>query len=301
MDLNRNEKILFSINKNGVGIEVGPSHAPVAPKKMGYHVHIIDHACKAELIVKYQNEHTENIEDVDFIWSGESYAELTGKTDYYDWLIASHVIEHVPDFIGFLNGCGEVLKNDGVLSLAVPDMRYCFDACRASTGISKIIDAFTAQRKTHSLGTAIENYLNFVVNGKLIAWNDEAGSDFNLMFEEHDALAKIESFRNANDYVDFHAWCFTPSSFRLLIQDLNLLGYISLKEITFFPTAGHEFFVTLSKGGKGSGLDRITLLNQARNELSETQRLTTQQELGKVDNFRKRLRNKVDRIFGRKE
>ena len=41
--MERKEKILKHIDKNGYGIEIGPRHNPVAPKSAGYKVHIIDH------------------------------------------------------------------------------------------------------------------------------------------------------------------------------------------------------------------------------------------------------------------
>ena len=40
--MNRKEKILRYLNKDGYGIELGPSHNPIASKKEGYKVHIIE-------------------------------------------------------------------------------------------------------------------------------------------------------------------------------------------------------------------------------------------------------------------
>ena len=79
--MNRKEKVLRHINKNGQGVEIGPSHSPVAPKKEGYKVHIIDHMSREQLIAKYKDHHVnlENIEEVDFVWRGDNYWELTGK------------------------------------------------------------------------------------------------------------------------------------------------------------------------------------------------------------------------------
>src|SRR5690348_699310 len=106
----RADYILANINKGGVGVEIGPSHRPLAPKSMGYRTHVIDHMTKDELKVKYENANValENIEEVDFVWRGESYAELTKRSKYYDWIIASHVIEHVPNLIGFLSDCDQI-------------------------------------------------------------------------------------------------------------------------------------------------------------------------------------------------
>jgi hypothetical protein len=48
--LKRDAKILKLINKAGYGIEIGPSYGPVAPKKSGYKVEIIDHLNREQLI-----------------------------------------------------------------------------------------------------------------------------------------------------------------------------------------------------------------------------------------------------------
>lgn len=70
--MNRKNKILRHIFKDGHGIEIGPSHNPVAPKKEGYQVHIIDHMNREQLINKYKDHHVnlKNIEEVDFVWQG---------------------------------------------------------------------------------------------------------------------------------------------------------------------------------------------------------------------------------------
>ena len=112
--MERKNKILRHITKEGRGIEIGPSHNPITPKKDGYLVHIIDHMSREQLINKYRdhNVNLDNIEEVDFVWQGQPYSELTGKCKYYDWIIASHMIEHTPDLIGFLNECDAILKDE---------------------------------------------------------------------------------------------------------------------------------------------------------------------------------------------
>jgi len=92
-----------------------------------------------------------------------------------------------------------------------------------------------------------------------------------------DDFALIHSFNAAKDlskkieesqgYVDIHCSCFTPSSFRLIIDDLYNLGYIKLKEEYVHQTVGHEFFVTLSFNGSGIKNSRLELLKKIKNEL----------------------------------
>ena len=267
--MNRNEKVLKYISKNSCGIEIGPSHNPIAPKKEGYNVHIIDHMNRKDLISKYK-EHSvnlDNIEDVDFVWNGESYNELTGNSKYYDWIIASHVIEHTPDLIGFLNDCDSILKDDGMLSLVVPDKRFCFDYHRPITGISKIIDSHFQKNKIHTPGTITEYFLNVVSKEGNIAWDSFSIGKFNFIHDLNDVQHYITKAVEEKEYIDVHSWVFVPNSFRLIIQDLYTLGFIQFKEVIFFPTVGCEFYITLSRKGKNLNKSRIEILEDIQSEI----------------------------------
>jgi SAM-dependent methyltransferase len=208
------------------------------------------------------------VEDVDFIWQDQSYEELTGNSNYYDWIIASHVIEHTTDLIEFLNRCDRVLKDDGVLSLVVPDKRYGFDHYRPVSSLSRIIDAHYQPSRFHTPGTAAEFYLNAVARGDRIVWGPKATDSYKLSHSLADARDAMKSAMTAQQYEDYHAWCFVPQAFRLLIQDLYDLELISLRELEYFPTAGFEFFVTLSRKGRGIDVSRLEMLAAIESEIS---------------------------------
>ena len=269
--MTRKAKILKHIDKNGRGIEIGPAHRPVAPKKKGYNVHIIDHLSREDLVNKYKghNINIKDIEEVDFIWRGEPYLELTGKHKYYDWIIASHVIEHTPDLIGFLNDCDTILKDDGVISLCIPDKRYCFDHYRPITGISKIIDNHFQKNKIHTPGTIAEYLLNVVSKADNISWNVSTIGDYKLIHSLENALQGMKSMLDGGEYIDVHAWCFVPHSFRLILHDLYCLELIPFQEVDFFPTEESEFFVTISRNGKGIRESRLEMLEMIEAEIKE--------------------------------
>ena len=67
--MDRKEIILRSIDKQGLGVEIGPSHRPLAAKRDGFKVHIIDHMDRAGLVRKYQDHGVDldAIEEVDFV------------------------------------------------------------------------------------------------------------------------------------------------------------------------------------------------------------------------------------------
>jgi hypothetical protein len=272
--MDRKSRMLSFLNQAGKGLEIGPSHNPVAPKREGFDVHVVDHCDRAALVEKYRPHGVDidSIEDVDFVWRNTSYGELTGKPKFYDWIIASHVIEHTPDLIGFMQGADEVLKDEGVLSLAVPDKRFCFDHFRPITGIGSLIDAHVNQNHVHTAGRVAEYFLNVVSLSGRIAWDRSFQStqpvnSFAFVHGAEDALSGMRAVTEQGAYLDVHAWCFTPSSFRLLIEDLHRLGLSPLREVAFFSDAGGEFFAALSRSGKGPDLTRMKLLENIEAEI----------------------------------
>lgn len=243
----REQILLQGIDKRSLGLEIGPSHCPVAPKRDGFNVRILDHLDAAGLRSKYADHDVDvtAIEEVDYVWSGQPLEELVGE-DRFAWIIASHVIEHVPDLVGFLNSCERILASDGLLSLAIPDKRYCFDCQRENTALGRVIDVALAKPSNHSPGTAAEYFLKVCRKGDRIAWGEGHTGDLEPVHGLTDALYAMAQVRSGH-YYDLHEWVFTPDSFRTIIRDLRDLRLIAIEEQCFHPTRGHEFFVTLRK------------------------------------------------------
>lgn len=264
----RKDYVLSTIDRDGVGIEIGASHDPIAPKRDGFKVHVIDHASREELLGKYASHGValDRIEEVDFIWHGESYVELTGKPRHYDWIIASHVIEHTPDLIAFLNDCDSVLKDDGVLSLVIPDKRFCFDRFRPITGLARLVDSHVSGNKIHSPGAVAEYTLNVASKAGQGSWKAGTAGDYAFFHSARQAVDAMRHVRENRAYVDVHNWCFVPHSFRLLLDDLHTLGYTPLREVAFHPTEGFEFYVTLGRSGGGPRKSRLEMLREVDRE-----------------------------------
>jgi SAM-dependent methyltransferase len=268
--MTRNEKILRHVSRAGRGIEIGPSYNPVAPKREGYDVKIIDALDREGLRAKYRTHPVslEAIEEVDYVWRGEPYPELLGGAGGFDWIIASHLIEHTPDLIGFLNGCADILAPTGVLSLAIPDKRYCFDHFRPISGIGQVIDRHAAKARGHTAGSIAEFMLNAVGLDGEITWSSASRGRWEFRCPIDETRAQLREALKGPTGLDVHAWCFTPASFRLMIHDLAALDLIRLREISHSPTEGCEFFITLGANGAGPDCSRLDLLNQIGRELS---------------------------------
>jgi len=259
--------LLKYIRKEAKGLEIGPSLNPAVTRKEGYNVKTLDHATKAELISKYKHRDTSKIEDVDFVWRGENYRDIIGSEEMFDWIIASHVIEHTTDLVGFLSDCSSLLPIGGVLSLAIPDHRFCFDHFRTKTGLGEIIDANVPGKTRHSLGTITDYFLNVVQNDGRMAWSPaKKDNSYSYCFDREQARGHILKAKRDDDYTDVHSWRFTPSHFHLLMEDLRFLEYTDFGVLECSTTCGHEFFATLEKG-LDSRIDRMEMATKALSEI----------------------------------
>jgi 2-polyprenyl-3-methyl-5-hydroxy-6-metoxy-1,4-benzoquinol methylase len=250
------KKIENHINFRGNGLEIGPGYLPLYPKSDGYKVKILDHVSEEELKRKYNRTklNLDEIEKVNFIWNGEPYVDLVNE-ERFDWIVASQVIEHVPDFIGFINECDSILKENGVLVLFVPDRRYTLDYFRSTSSLASIIDAHVIKRTRPSPGN--------VLDALLLETNPYKDSnnpyDKYLNFLETPNQDLYQKYIEFTEYKDIHIWVFTPSHFRMIIENLFLCGTIKLRERICFPSERREFCIILSRSGNGPNLSRLEL------------------------------------------
>ncbi|MCL2819428.1 MAG: hypothetical protein FWD38_01130 [Oscillospiraceae bacterium] len=271
--MDRRDKIISKCNLNGAGLEIGPSINPVVPKCDGYNIETIDHTDKKGLIEKYSSHgiNLDKIEEVDYVWNGESYKELTGKINHYDYIIASHVIEHTCDLIAFLCDCSELLNENGVLSLVIPDKRFCYDYFRPVTCISQVIDRHLSKCTFNSPGSVYDYYSSVCFCGDNLAWEGlHPPFDVGLAYDTSDAKEAYLEVLNNEKYIDIHNWVFTKNSFELIIHNLNCLDLIDLVVAESFDTKGHEFYVSLVKRDvpfQSSKEERLRLTLNAKNEL----------------------------------
>ena len=266
----RAARITKYLNLDALGLEIGPSHNPLLPKSAGFKVDVLDHLSQADLKQKYQGHlgvQIENIEPVDYIWSGEPISELTGQ-DRYDWVLASHVLEHIPDVITFINEIEKILKPEGLLALALPDKRRCFDYYNSITATGDVLDAFYQKRVAPSVGQIFNHFANAVSQGGNLSWQQSRRKEMRFVHTFGEVKNAMNSVLESSAYVDIHCWRFTPESFELLIDDLYQLKLSGLVLFERPVNAGAEFYATLAKGRKPMNNDRISRLSEMYSALS---------------------------------
>src|SRR5256885_15053104 len=132
--MNRADMLLFGLSKLDKIIEIGPSHAPLAPKSENWNSFVVDHDTRSNLVIKYQAMGVDphKIEDVDFVWNSGAIIDAVPESHRgsFKAFIASHVIEHSTDIVRFLLSAQHLISPHGVIILAVPDKRKTFDFFR---------------------------------------------------------------------------------------------------------------------------------------------------------------------------
>ena len=273
--MDRRDKAFAHINLEGRGLEIGASHSPLLPKSAGSRIEIVDHASRPELIEKYRDlgiapDLIARIEEVDHVWSGGNLADAVGERGAYDYIIGSHMIEHMLDLIGFLQDCEALLRDGGRLSLIIPDKRYCFDMFQPLTTVGATVNGHLSGMRFHPFGTVLDHHAYACLRGpEVISWNSATTTPVEMQFDDlRTSNEQLELGRRQEQYVDVHRWRFTPTSFRLLVQDLRDLGYHHLAEVGWFDTAGNEFFITLARTDVAPEReDRLAMLLKIDEEL----------------------------------
>jgi Methyltransferase domain len=267
--LTRTQKLLHHIDlAHQMGVEIGPLVNPVVTRKMG-EIRYIDHVSTEALRLKYADDPSIDINqivDVDYVWGEKSLEALTHTEAPFDYLIASHVIEHVPDLVGWLSEIRTILKRGGILSLAIPDKRQCFDCQRQNTRLCELIQAYLSQSRQPTSGQIFDYYAGTVGTAKgEITWNGQLDASAGLrnLRSLSTAWDLTEQAFASGDYCDVHCWVFTPASFLNLLADLAELGLLKFEVVQLYETAGCEFFVSLRAMEQPVARSAIHLLAEA--------------------------------------
>lgn len=261
--MDRREIIHRMVDTTGLGLEIGPSHAPVFPKSAGYRVETLDYTDADGLRAKYRDDPTvdlSRIEPVDYVSDGRAPADVIPHRDRYDYIFSSHVIEHVTDFVGYLQGCEALLKPGGVAVLAVPDKRYTFDALQPVSTTGRVLEAHARGHTRHTPAAIYDFFSNFaLLDGREVWTRSDRGE---VALSPHAVSAKPvfdDALTPGHRYHDVHGWVFTPNSFRLILSDLRALGLTSLGETELVEMHVLEFLVSLRKGAQVDAVPRIDL------------------------------------------
>lgn len=239
----------------GHGLEVGPLHRPLLTRDVA-DVSYVDVYPRAKLIEVHAHSprvRGEDIPEIDFpLWDGErvrTIDEATKAGAPFDWIYASHVVEHVPDLIGWLQQLESISTPDGALVLVVPDRRYCFDAHRPPTTVGEMVLAHDNGDTIPSVRAVYDHHRSAIRSTAPQLWKGKRPGYAARIHPLTYVMRQVERAR-AGHYVDCHVWTFTDTSFVQQVEELGEMGLTSwwVESVKPAPQNTLEFFAVLRRG-----------------------------------------------------
>ena len=217
--------LLSVIRSNESVLEIGPFASPVAKGEGVKYFDIMDQKALIEHALKIGYA-TNNIPKIDYVSKNGDLSIVGDKS--FDFVVSSHCIEHQPDLIEHLNQVSRILKPSGCYLLMIPDKRYCFDHYLPESNIADVVQAHFEKRTSHNLCSLIKNHMLLTHNDTIRHWEGDHGP-MPTACEPGVMKRVFEEYKSLNgDYIDIHAWQFTPRSFLNLIEQLHGAELVTL-------------------------------------------------------------------------
>ncbi len=250
--MNRRDKLLAGLDLRQIrAMEIGALDKPIVPPDTPG-VFYVDHADTGTLRQKYLDDphvNKDRLVNVGGVWGDRTLAEASAGAGPFDLIVASHVVEHVPDLITWLAELRSVLSTTGEVRLAIPDRRYTFDYLRRETQVADVLDAWIQRARRPLTRCVLDHALHVGTVDTAEAWSPGYdGRGVKTWLTSEQAIAKAREALVDGQYHDVHCWVFTPHSFARLMADMARHGVLGLRCSGFHDTlpGDLEFFVNFS-------------------------------------------------------
>ncbi len=263
----RRRTITEHLNLDGHGLEVAPYFNAVLTKdryRVSY-VDYVDNATIAAKAAKNPGAAGRDVPAVDWVWTpGQPLRTCIPAENVFDYAIATHVLEHVPDTVGWLNQILDVMRPGAVLALALPDRRYTMDFYRRETSLGDVLANWLHAPAMPTAAQVIDfisqSFYDTRVNGRRLD-TSRPFSEAPRHNSDLSALRAAVRAMQSGAYYDAHCTVWTPASFVDAMQRVAALRIINAR---FFDPIERpetdEFVIHAVKLGEPA-LTRATVLS----------------------------------------
>ena len=232
---------------HGSGIEVGALHNPL-PVPSHVRVTYVDRLSKPALRAHYPELGALDLVEVDVVDNGETLG--TFQDESQDFVIANHFIEHTQDPIQTIKNFAHRLRTQGIIYLAVPDMRGTFDRDRGLTEISHLIG-------DHVNGPNRSREQHFH------EWVNLVEPHFGTTYSGPEAIAiRVNKLMEEDYSIHFHT--FTPESMRALLNHCITEEGVPLSYVFSGEFGGEMIFIMRKTNAITSSAKSQTMANVTR-------------------------------------
>jgi SAM-dependent methyltransferase len=254
----RQDFVISGLDTSGRGIEIAPYFNPIVDKG-SYDVWYVDCIDNAEI----QRKAKENpgavgkyVPTIDSVWvPGRPLKNCVNK-QRFQFAVASHVFEHVPNPIGWIMEILDCLHVGGSIALLIPNRRFTMDFYRRETTFADIIGWYVDKPSIPTPGQIVDFLAQSFQDIGEVDFNEEMLSfdKAKRLYSDTDAINFAKMTKEKNHYLDVHCTVWTPESFVEVFERVAKLGIINTQvegPFTGFPgSIPGEFLVYLRKTGE---------------------------------------------------
>lgn len=237
-------------------LELGPLNRPIADKSIYPNVFYCDVRSTEDVRKLYSGNdyleatgimvNPETIVPIDYVIQ-ESYEKTFENVEKFDYVIASHVLEHMENLIFALRDISTVLKPGGVFCIIYPDKRYCFDHFRNSASFRDAYNVFCNGTEENA-PMVLDFYYSVVPeNNPYVFWQKEGVLRHLPTASFENAVKHYEQALEGIKMDDVHYWPFTDMDFLKFLYDCTRAKLIPFRCVSFWPCLqnGQQFMVAL--------------------------------------------------------
>jgi SAM-dependent methyltransferase len=239
----------------GKGLEIAPLFKPIL-KRPKYDIDYTDYMSTEELRERDKSHPgITDLVDIDFVWAPGKRLKDCAEGRMYDYVISSHVWEHVPNPIGWMEQVLEVCRPGAIVSLALPTKHNPIDYIRREVDISEWVGSYIENRSNPSAKQVFDCLYHARKVTKpcnKIAYTPEEFAALPRSYTVAEAMSFANRAHTQNIYTDVHCSVFMPESFPHLMAQLKELELINAELIDVsIGDISHdeaiEFFVKFRK------------------------------------------------------
>ena len=219
----KNNRLSYLHYLSGTGIEIGALNSPM-PVSDQVEVKYVDIMTPEEI-----NKHYPGSRLPDIVSDGTSFPDVADDT--FNFVIGNHLLEHMDDPIGALVEWFRILKDGGIVMMAIPDKRFTFDNWRKRTKLEHVINDFD-----NNLDAQLSNLDHLKDWAVHVEKLEEYSPEWKLWIENQ--------FKNGYS-VHNHVWVI--EDIMKIIRYLNdfLDGKFDILDYNHTPTQSNEFILIL--------------------------------------------------------
>lgn len=241
-----------SIDMSGYGLEVSPYYEPCISKS-SHNVVYTDYLDNDAIQAKALENPELNgkiVPLIDFVWEPEKRLMQCMHSDRkFEYIVASHVMEHVANPLGWLRELLSALNIGGRVALFLPDRRFTSDYLRNESNFGQLLQWWIEQPSSPTIGQVLDfmSHGLSLTHDTAVKWNDpEHTANLPLHYTFTDMINTGTALYNDRPYIDVHCTVWTSESFARVFKQVEDSGIIGVRLVDVISDEG-EFLAILEK------------------------------------------------------